>query len=290
MELRMATAADYPQLYEFYRDARKDCPYWFDADTSLWQQCFTDDIDYDGNRMFRCLHTCIAWEHGQIAGYIQYGIPSYLYNASGEKDPQLLGGVIRDLYFAPDSGCGEALIHTAHAFFDRNQLARRFAFFHAFGMICNAGHGKLHRDLPWIEQALLEAGYEKEHENVYYRRQLTGDDLLSRSDVSICFAPANAQGLCPFSVMLGDTSIGAGELVFLPQGGIAYLKWIWIDSARQGQGYGTAALRALFDSLSRQGFRRVDTDTADGNLIAQGLYRKAGFEDMGRTRSYLIPQ
>lgn len=69
---------------------------------------------------------------------------------------------------------------------------------------------------------------------------------------------------------------------------MCYLKWVYIDGNQQGKGYGTAALRNLIADLSEQGLERLDTDTADGNQIAQSLYRKVGFQDMGRTRSYYV--
>lgn len=47
------------------------------------------------------------------------------------------------------------------------------------------------------------------------------------------------------------------------------------------------ALKQIFSALYQEGIERIDTDTADGNVIAQNLYKKMGFEDMGRTRSYL---
>ena len=90
-----------------------------------------------------------------------------------------------------------------------------------------------------------------------------------------------------FSICIDDRCVGAGEIVYLPQGEICYLKWIYIDESEQGKGYATAAVKKLCADLYNSGIRRLDTDTADGNIIAQKLYLKTGFKDMGRTRSYL---
>ena len=53
------------------------------------------------------------------------------------------------------------------------------------------------------------------------------------------------------------------------------------------KGYASSASKTIFYDLYSKGIRRLDTDTADGNIIAQKLYEKVGFTDMGRTRSYL---
>jgi len=75
--------------------------------------------------------------------------------------------------------------------------------------------------------------------------------------------------------------------VYLPQGKIAYLKWIYIESCVQGKGLASKALYKLFSDLHSNGILRIDTDTADGNFIAQKLYSKTGFENPGRTRSFI---
>lgn len=90
-----------------------------------------------------------------------------------------------------------------------------------------------------------------------------------------------------FTITADGKTVGAGALVYLPQGEICYLKWIYIYDTEQGKGYASAALLTIFSELYSKGLRRLDTDTADGNLIAQKLYEKVGFTDMGRTRSYL---
>lgn len=73
---------------------------------------------------------------------------------------------------------------------------------------------------------------------------------------------------------------------FLPQGDIAYLRWIYIDEKKQHQGFGTAVMQSMFSDLFQMGIRRFDTDTALSNRIAQQYYEKNGFTNDGITRSY----
>lgn len=286
MMIQFTQISDYREVYDYCLSIREAVPYWFETDYDLWKQSFLSDCDYDGQPMFRRTQTWAATREGKMVGFIQFGIPSYLYDTHGEKSDAVLGGVIRMLYFDSDSGCGEGLIRLAEAYFARQGVQRKFAFFHAFGMSCYAGHGKLHVRFPHIEKALLSSGYEKEHENVYYVRTLSREPLPDHKTLRLAWGERNQRGLQEFSVFDDETWVGAGAVVFLPQGELAYLKWIFIDGAQQGKGYGTAALGCLFAQLEAQGIRRLDTDTADGNLTAQHLYTKMGLRCMGRTRSY----
>lgn len=178
------------------------------------------------------------------------------------------------------------MISLAESYFSEKGITKKSAFFHALGMTCNAGHGKLYCGLTHIENTLLKSGYEKEHENVYYKRMLTGDDVSS-CIVSVQYGETNPKGLQEFEIKANRKNVGAGALVYLPQGEICYLKWIYIYDNEQGNGYASSALKTIFSDLYNKGIRRLDTDTADSNIIAQKLYEKVGFTDMGRTRSYL---
>jgi len=287
MKTEYRKVTEYKALYNYYRNAAASIPYWFDTDYSLWLECLTDDTDYDGEKMFTELLTYIAVTGDQIKGFIQFGISSYIYNSSGEKDHTINGGIIRNLYFDADSDCAETLIGIAEKYFCDHNIHKTFAFFHAFGMTCNAGHGKLHCSLPHIEKALLDAGCVKEHENVYYKRTLSERDLAVESTTSISYGDISPRGICEFTIYHEENPVGAGALVYLPQGKISYLKWIYIDGAYQGHGFASNALGCIFADLYNQGITRIDTDTADSNIIAQKLYSKTGFENLGRTRSYL---
>jgi len=272
-------------IYDYYNSVKNTVPYWFDVDYSLWLESYESDTDYEGDIMFSELITFAAFAEKSIIGFIQFGISNYTFNQNGEKDFSEKCGVIRNLYF--DKKCsGDELISLTESYFSEKGITKKSAFFHALGMTCNAGHGKLYCGLPHIETALLKFGYEREHENVYYKRMLTGEDLIS-DNVSVQYGETNPKGLQEFSIKTGGKDVGAGALVYLPQGEICYLKWIYIYDNEQGKGYASSALKTIFSDLYNKGIRRLDTDTADSNIIAQKLYEKVGFTDMGRTRSYL---
>lgn len=175
----------------------------------------------------------------------------------------------------------------AEEFFAQHGAKKRYAFYHAFGMTCNAGHKKLFCGLPHIEQVLLDNGYIKEHENVYYSRRLTELDIQQPGEISVVYGEKNPQGRQEFSIHCCGEYVGAGELAYLPLGEMCYLRWIYTEEKLQGKGCASAALNRIFSDLYSAGIHRIDTDTADGNPIAQRLYTKTGFADMGRTRSYL---
>ena len=154
---------------------------------------------------------------------------------------------------------------------------RVYAFCHYFGMSACGRHGKLHEKDSHTEALLMKNGFVVEHENVYYSQVLTQRDNIS-GQVSISWrefaASNNGQEFC------------WGKVHFLPQGDIAYLRWIYVDEARQHQGLGTGAMHALFRELYNMGIRQFDTDTARNNVIAQRYYEKTGFVNKGITRSY----
>ncbi len=287
MVVEIRQAEDLREIYEYYCGIKSAVPYWFDADYPLWLESFANDTDYDGEKMFSQLLTYAAYDKDYVVGFVQFGISRYIYDSNGEKDHDQTCGVIRALYFDKEYNCGDSLISFVEQYFAKQRITAKSAFFHALGMTCNAGHGKLFCKLSHIEAALLRAGYTKEHENVYYKRTLTENDK-SDSAVEVEYSGKNPKGLQEFTVSAAGKPVGAGALVYLPQGGICYLKWIYIYDTEQGKGYASSALRRIFADLYRNGIRRLDTDTADGNIIAQKLYEKVGFADMGRTRSYLM--
>ncbi|MGN1119294.1 MAG: GNAT family N-acetyltransferase [Oscillospiraceae bacterium] len=278
--------SDFRALYEYYCAVKSAVPYWFDADYELWLESFNEDTDYEAEKMFDELVTYAAFSGADIVGFIQFGRSRYIYNERGEKD-RCGSGIIRSLFFDKEHSCGEGLVSLAEDYFRSRGISRKYAFFHALGMTCNAGHGKLFCGLPHIEEALLKYGYVREHENVYYKRMLTPNDSGFSGSVSIQYGERTPKGIREFSIICGGKTVGAGALAYLPQVGICYLRWIYIHDNEQRKGYATAALKALFSDLYSGGTLRLDTDTADGNTAAQRLYEKVGFTDMGRTRSYL---
>lgn len=286
MKYEYRKITDYKQIYDYYKRVKNTVPYWFDVSYELWLESYNNDTDYDGDKMFSELITYAAFTQNLIVGFIQFGISNYFYNANGEKDYSEKFGVIRNLYFGNNDSCGNELISLAENYFAKKSAAQKSAFFHALGMTCSAGHGKLFSGLSHIESALLKYGYVKEHENVYYKRLLTESEKTT-DKIAVSYGEISPKGLQEFSVTAEGKAVGAGALVYLPQGKISYLKWIYIYDTEQGKGYASAALRTIFSDLYDKGICRLDTDTADCNIAAQRLYRKLGFTDMGRTRSYL---
>ncbi|MBQ8826267.1 MAG: hypothetical protein IJ007_04165, partial [Oscillospiraceae bacterium] len=200
MLYKIEMITDYKQIYDYYNKVKNTVPYWFEADYDIWKQSFADDTDYDGEKMFKELVTYAAYSECRIVGFVQVGISDYVYNENGEKDHSIKGGIIRNIYWDKEHSCGEQLVSLADDFFKEKSAERLFAFFHAFGMTCNAGHGKLYCKLPYIEKVLIENGYVKEHENVYYKRKLTNEPVFLNENVSVEYGEVSEKGLCEFKI------------------------------------------------------------------------------------------
>ena len=277
-------------LYTYYNVIKADTPYWFDVPFDIWYASMFEDSDCEGNVLFQELCTYVSIENGAINGFIQFGIPSFVFDNAGNKDFETKAGIIRNVYFGKDNeAIGRALIETAFSWFDKYKATCKCAFYHYFGMTCNAGHGKLYYSQLHIENLLSDYGFKKEHENVYFKRLLSRNEILRSDLAKIEYGTINEKGLCNFYIVVNGKRVGAGSFVYLPQGSICYLKWIYIEACYKGKGYGKAALHCLFFDLGQQGIKRIDTDTADNNIVAQGLYLSTGFADMGRTQSYEHP-
>lgn len=65
---------------------------------------------------------------------------------------------------------------------------------------------------------------------------------------------------------------------------------IAVAHARQGQGFGRAWLSRVLDTCRERGARNVFLEVRNSNLPAQALYRRAGFQDIGRRRDYYPTQ
>ncbi len=89
-----------------------------------------------------------------------------------------------------------------------------------------------------------------------------------------------------FAAVMDDREVCWGQVHFLPQRDIAYLRWIYVDGQVQHQGVGTKVMLSLFSDLFKMGIRRFDTDTARSNTAAQAYYEKCRFTNEGITRSY----
>ena len=269
--------------FAFWR-RQNTAPFSFPMEESVWRDSMFSDVDGDGRPLFSRLETSVSRRNGDITGLIQYGKTAFGFDASGEISKQVSYSVIRTLCFDPAfPEDGETLLRSAMA--DLDSRERIYAFFHYFGMSVCARHGKLHESASHVEKLLLDNGFVIEHENVYYARALTSLDTAPNS-LRLIWGPLTPGGCRSFTAFAGQAEIGWGQVHFLPQGDIAYLRWLCIDEKRQHQGFGSGVLQQLFGQLYRMGIRRFDTDTALSNTAAQSCYEKNGFSFEGITRSY----
>lgn len=265
-------------LFDLWRSLHT-APYHFPMTEADWSDSMYHDVDSDGRVLFSQLFT-EATPHGLI----QYGHTAFGFDEQGALSDQIHHPVIRVLAFdAAQPQEGEALLQKALAFF--GNTGRIHAFFHYFGMSVCARHGKLHQHDAHVEKLLLDHGFTVEHENVYYARTLSGNESCEKQ-LTLLWKARSGGDCREFAAVWEGQEIGWGQVHFLPQGDIAYLRWIYIDEKRQHQGFGTAIMQTLFRELYKMGIRRFDTDTALDNLSAQGYYEKTGFENCGITRSY----
>lgn len=79
-----------------------------------------------------------------------------------------------------------------------------------------------------------------------------------------------------------------GEIHYLEQPGIAYLRWIYVEEGLQGKGIGTKCMCSLKKYLYDKGIRKLDTDTALTNTGAQHFYEKNKFTRRGISRSFYL--
>jgi ribosomal protein S18 acetylase RimI-like enzyme len=78
------------------------------------------------------------------------------------------------------------------------------------------------------------------------------------------------EGFCMLSI--GD---GVGEVVAVA-----------VDPLRQGRGLGRQLMHAIIEDARAMGIRVLLLKTATGNLSAQRLFRRVGFEETGREAGY----
>lgn len=265
-----------------------NAPCHFPVSEDQWYTSVHDDVDSNGKKLFDKLVVRYSRPQGGplgvFNGMIAYGTTAFGFNEKGELCDDVHHKVIRDLCFdATTPKIGQDLLDAAMA--DLGQSECIYAFFHYFGMSACARHGKLHESQRHIHDLLLRNGFCVEHENVYYARELTDLDVADKGP-GIAWRDLNAGGCREFAAIADGDEIGWGQVHFLPQGHIAYLRWIYIDEKRQHQGLGTATMRTLCAQLYQMGITRFDTDTALQNTAAQGYYEKTGFANKGITRSY----
>ncbi len=271
-----------------YWNNTHDAPYHFPMTPEQWYASMYEDVDSDGRKLFDQLVFSYNRPQGtpleHVDGLAVYGTTAFGFNEAGEISDDVHYKVIRDLSFEPTSPeVGQHLLD--HTLEDLGEDDCIYAFFHYFGLSGYARHGKLHESQGHIHDLLLRNGFSVEHENVYYAKELAGHDLADER-ISIDWKEVNAGNCREFAAAMDGQEFGWGQVHFLPQKHIAYLRWIYIDEKCQHQGLGTAAMHTLCAQLHKMGITRFDTDTALQNTTAQGYYEKTGFTNRGITRSY----
>ena len=255
----------------------------FPMDYEDWQESWERDIDSDGRLLFSSLRTELSFDGtGAITGLIRYGKTAFGFDDSGECSEDVHYNVIRDLCFE-DADSAARLLRSALAHFPAGE--RIYAFFHYFGMSTCGRHGKLHERNLQIQTLLLENGFTVEHENVYYTKDLSAFKPQN-SPVVLRWGARSAGDCREFAAAIHGDEVCWGQLHFLPQGDIAYLRWIYVDEQRQHTGIGSQVMHALFSALPEMGICRLDTDTALDNRTARHFYEKNGFVNCGITRSF----
>ena len=268
---------DYNKLYLYQLNIVT--PFIYKANYDEYLISLLNDVDSEGNKLFKELHTIGAYINDNLVGFIQYGISNIGFDNNGDIYEKINYQIIRQIYFT-DEEVGKMLIEKAFSFFNSDETI--YAFFHYFGMSCFGAHGKLYYKNNNIEKLLMDYGFEVEHENVCYslnvKDNLTSNIKLQESIVN----KANKQNI---RFLENDHFIGECEIHYVDDEN-AYLRWIYIDNNIQHKGFGSKCMDKLQSYLFNKGIIRLHTDTANNNLIAQKYYEKNGFINKGITKSY----
>lgn len=290
MDIRKYQKADTRKLFDYWKRVGTSLPYFFPVSAERWQSCLLDD-KLSGERLFERVETYLAIIDEQVVGFVQYGQPHFVWDANGQRIYAPRIGVIRHLYFEESRDeVGTALLQQATR--GMAGLGQQYAFYHMLGMSCNAHHGKLHISQGHIERLLLGHGFRVEHENVYYVLDMKQMPTRSKPRLRLSRTPAEG-GETRFVVGLDAEIVGSAQVRHVDRltGGYtrdtAYMTWIGVEKPYQGQGIGTELVMLLVECLLREGYRYLHTDTASVNIRAQQFYGKLGFEEAGRTRSYI---
>jgi ribosomal protein S18 acetylase RimI-like enzyme len=292
LELLQTNKEGLRRLFDYWKAIGKDIPYFFEVTEDKWQECLFDDT-FRGNPVFKESQIHYIEERNEIIGFIQFGQLGFSFGPQGDiiHEPDI--GHIRHLYFNKDrKDVGQALMKISEEYFKGRGFEQTHGFYHAMGMSCNAGHGKLHHSMGHVEEILGDYGYILEHENIYYTKEIKNKSEMY-SKIQLEVKEKNQFNKQRFIAMSDGKEVGTAEVAYLegPTGGavkdIIYLNWIGVDSQYKGQGLGRAFLNEVERYLAHKGYRYIHVDTASNNDAAKGLYKTSGFIDQGTTRSYL---
>jgi [ribosomal protein S18]-alanine N-acetyltransferase len=101
-------------------------------------------------------------------------------------------------------------------------------------------------------------------------------DELSRTDTRVYLVAED-----------GDVIVGYGGLIAYEDE--AHVSTIGVAADRQGEGIGSLLLDALLAEADRRRSPAVILEVRADNELAQGLYRRRGFAEIGRRRGYYQP-
>ena len=278
-------------LYTYWKKAMEGVPYRFDTSLEAWTRCLFAD-SAAGESLFLDSQVWAAECEGEVAGFVQFGRPAFHYDGQGRRyrDPDI--GVLRQLYFdreRPEAGA--ALMELAEAYLRRYPEA--FAFYHAFGMGCQAYHGKLHERIRHVDGLLREHGFAVRHENVYYVVPVECWKVAPDRGMDVRVQRNDHEGTEEFSLYVDERAIGSASVRYLADltGGrtrnIAYLTWIGIVGDARRRGFGRALISHIVERLGQLGCSELHTDTALTNVAAQAFYERLGFRNAGITRDYV---
>ena len=260
-------------------------PYKYEVEFDSWEKSYLYDVDGEGRPLFLGLTTVGAYFDNQLVGFIQYGRTAFGFDENGEISDTVSYSVIRNFYFdEKQEEAGVQLLNEAFKAFS-NTTSRIYAFFHYFGMSCYARHGKLFEKYDYIHNLLKQKGFVVEHENVFYSSTL---DRAKASAIHVEWHDGTLGGQRYCDFFLENNIVGGGEIHFLEQESIAYLRWIFINQELCGKGIGSECMLALKTDLFDRGIKKFDTDTAVTNKAAQHFYEKNAFAREGISRSYYV--
>lgn len=271
------------KLYEYFTNNINSAPYYFQTSFEDWRACMFADTTYKGAPLFSELLTFAIIDNEQIEGFISFGYSAFVFSDDDTLDFAKKYAIIRHVHYLENAKNVDMLFEKANEYFDTHKVEERYAFFHYFGMSCYARQGKLHETAFYIEDTLTKHGFELEHENVYFAKEIN-EESNKTNGINIVTHERENGLLIDF--VMDVEQIGGCELYFVKNSTICYLKWIYVDTSQTGAGLGTMCMQNLFAYLHETGITRIDTDAPDINTIAQGFYAKNGFVNKGKMRSY----
>ena len=267
---------NYTELYAFHMNIKS--PYISEVEYGDYLKSLFNDTDSYGHKLFKELHLIGAYSNEELIGFIQFGVTNIGFDDSGGISEKVNYSVIRNLYFEKRE-IGETLLKTALILL-KNEV---YAFFHYFGMSCFSRHGKLSSNLQEIEDLLLMNGFVSNEINVYYSTELLEEE---DTNIDIKFTDINEQRIQKLIFEKDGEFVGEAEMHLVNENK-AYLRWIYVSDNFRHLGYGSKCMRELKSYLRSIGIKRLDTDTAEDNIIAQKYYERNGFTNLGKTKSYL---